>query len=92
MTRFNMAAFAQAPPGGRLSLPLPAPELYDMVTDPDEGNDRGDRNPGTVASIRAQVDAQMKTFPSDIQDAWHSTLATPAGATPSGCYPVPAGS
>jgi arylsulfatase A len=89
VTRFNMPAFSQAPPCGRLSLPLPAPELYDVVMDPDEGHDRSDRNPGNVAQIRGRMDALMQTFPVDIQNAWATTLSQQVQGTPSGCYPIP---
>lgn len=90
VTRFNMPAFSQPPACGRLSLPLPAPELYDVVMDPDEGHDRSDRNPATVNTIRARMDALIQTFPPDIQDAWRTTLQQQVQGTPSGCYPIPA--
>jgi arylsulfatase len=90
MTRFNMPAFSQAPPCGRLSLPLPSPELYDVVMDPDESHDRADRNPANVAQIRNRMDALLQSFPTDIQDAWARTLGQQVQGTPSGCYPIQA--
>src|SRR5579885_240024 len=92
VTRFNMPAFTQPPACGRLSLPLPAMELYDVVADPNEGHDRADRNPGTVAAIRARMDALIQTFPADVQNAWYTTLQQQVQGTPSGCYPIPASS
>jgi arylsulfatase A-like enzyme len=92
VTRFNMPAFTQPPAAGRLSLPLPAPEMYDVVADPEEGHDRAGRNPGTVAAIRARMDALIQTFPADVQNAWYTTLQQKVGATPAGSYPVPASS
>lgn len=89
VTRFNMPAFSQAPACGRLSLPLPSPELYDVVMDPDEGHDRADRNPGNVAQIRSRMNALIQSFPVDIQDAWANTLSQQVQGTPSGCYPIP---
>jgi len=89
VTRFNMPAFSQAPPCGRLSLPLPSPELYDVVMDPDEGHDRADRNPANVAQIRGRMDALIQSFPVDIQNAWANTLCQQVQGTPSGCYPIP---
>jgi arylsulfatase len=88
VTRFNMPAFSQAPACGRLSLPLPWPEMYDVVMDPDEARDRADRNPATVAQIRSRMDALIQTFPPDIQDAWAKTLSSRVQGTPSGCYPI----
>jgi arylsulfatase len=88
VTRFNTPAFMQPPACGKLSLPLPAPEMYDVVMDPDEGHDRADRNPANVAQIRSRMDALMQTFPPDIQNAWASTLSQKVQGTPSGCYPI----
>ena len=89
VTRFNMAAFSQPPACGRLSLPLPAPELYDVVMDPDEGHDRSDRNPATVSQIRSRMGALIQSFPVDVQNAWQTTLTQQVQGTPSGCYPIP---
>jgi arylsulfatase A-like enzyme len=92
VARFNMPAFTTPPARGRMNLPLPQPEMYDMQTDPDESHDRGDRNPATVGQIRAEMDRLIQSFPADIQDAWNSTFTQNVQGTPSGCYPVPSGS
>jgi arylsulfatase len=92
VTRFNTPAFQQPPACGKIDLPLPAPEMYDVVADPDESHDRADRNPGTVAQIRARMDALIQTFPPDIQNAWTTALSQQVQGTPSGSYPVPASS
>jgi arylsulfatase A-like enzyme len=39
VARYNSAVYAAAPAGGRVSLPLPAPELYNLGLDPDESFD-----------------------------------------------------
>ena len=46
VSRFNVPAFCPAPAEGRLNLPLPWPELYDVVADVDESHDRSNRNAG----------------------------------------------
>jgi arylsulfatase A len=89
VNRFNVPAFTATPACGLLSLPLPEPELYDPVADPDEGHDRSNRNPGNVAQIRARMDALIQTFPTNVQSAWYTTLAQQVQGTPSGCYPIP---
>ena len=90
VTRFNTPAFLQPPTGGKISLPLPQPEMYDVVVDPDESHDRADRNPETLAQIRGRMDALLQTFPADIQNAWTTTLSEQVQGTPSGSYPVAA--
>jgi arylsulfatase A-like enzyme len=87
--RFNIPAFTTAPSCGRLNLPLPMPEMYEMVADPEESRDRADRNPQTVALIRGRMDQLMQSFPADIQNAWSNTFSQKVQSTPSGCYPIP---
>jgi arylsulfatase A-like enzyme len=90
VARFNMHAFTQAPACGRVNLPLQHPEMYELLADPDESRDRADRNPSTVAQIRARMDQLMQGFPADIQNAWSSSFSQKAQDNPAGCYPVPA--
>jgi hypothetical protein len=87
--RFNIPAFTTAPACGRLNLPLPSPEMYDVVADPDESRDRGDRNPATVGQIRGVMDQLIQSFPADVQNAWNNTFSQKVQSTPSGCYPIP---
>jgi hypothetical protein len=88
VSRFNVPAFCPAPAEGRLNLPLPWPELYDVVADPDEGHDRFNRNGAVVGDIRGKVERMLQTFPADIQDAWARTLAMRVQGTPAGCFPI----
>jgi arylsulfatase A len=88
VSRYNSPPFYPAPAEGRLNLPLPGPELYDVVRDVDESHDRSLRNPLVVGDLRARIDRAMQSFPSDIQDAWARTLATPVQGTPAGCNPI----
>jgi arylsulfatase A len=89
VSRFNVPAFCPAPAEGRLNLPLPWAELYDVVSDVDEGHERANRNPAIVADIRGRIDRLMKTFPTEIQDAWDSTFTRRVEGTPAGCLPIP---
>jgi hypothetical protein len=41
--------------------------------------------------MRARIDRLMRTFPTDIQDAWARTMATTVVGTPAGCSPAEQG-
>ena len=88
LSRFNVPAFCPPPAEGRLNLPLPGPELYDVVSDVDEAHDRSNRNGPIVADIRGRIERMLQTFPADIQDAWARTLAMRVQGTPAGCLPI----
>ena len=88
ITRFNTWAFSPEPVGGRLNLPLPNPELYNVVQDAEESHDRSLRNPSQIATIRARVDALIQTFPPDIVAAWSTSLSYKVQNTSAGALPV----
>ena len=88
VARFNSPPFTPAPAEGRLNLPLPCPELYNVVADPDESHDRAARNAATVSDLQARIARLMPTFPSDIWSAWNATLSVPVQGTPAGCLPI----
>jgi arylsulfatase A len=75
LARYNSKAWSPAPPGGRVNLPLPKPELYDVVSDPQESYDCSSAHPDVVADIRSRVDRLIQTFPPGIIDAWQYTLS-----------------
>ncbi len=87
VTRFNTWAFSPEPAGGRLNLPLPQPELYNLAQDADESHDRASRTPDQVTAIRARMDSLIQSFPSGIIGAWQNTFTykvinTSVGALP----------
>jgi arylsulfatase len=88
VTRFNTWAFSPEPASGRLNLPLPNPELYNVMQDADESHDRSLRNTGSVSSIRARMDALIQTFPSEIINAWNNTFTYKVQNTSVGALPV----
>jgi len=88
LTRYNSPAWAPAPAGGRLNLGLPAPELYDLIDDPEESYDVAPSNPEVVADLRARVEAMLPEFPSIVGDVYRAAIATPVVSTPSGALPV----
>ena len=89
MARFNSPPFTAPPAEGRLNLPLPSPELYNLVFDPDESHDRSPRNAAVISDIRNRVLQALQSFPPDIMDAWNRTMALQVEGTPAGCSPIP---
>jgi arylsulfatase len=88
VTRFNTWMFSPDPVGGRLNLPLPNPELYDLMQDEEESHDRSLRNPDQISAIRARMDALIQTFPPAVIAAWTSTLSYKVQNTSVGALPV----
>ena len=88
VSRFNSPPFYPAPAEGRLNLPLPSAELYDVSRDLDESHDRSIRNPSVVADLQGRIARALQSFPPDIQDAYARTMKTPVQGTPAGCSPA----
>jgi arylsulfatase A-like enzyme len=87
LARFNSRADSAVPGTGRKNLPLPKPELYDVVDDPLESYDCSDRFPEVVEKIRSRAMELLREQPEYVQDAWRETSQrqvewTPAGSTP----------
>jgi len=88
VTRFNTWMFSPNPPEGRVNLPLPRPELYNLMSDVDETHDRADRNPAIVSDVRSRMDGLIRGFPPDVQNAWFNALGRKVYYTPAGALPV----
>ena len=86
-SRFNGPAFAPAPAGGRLNLPLVTPELYDLELDSEESYNTAEANPMIVDDIRARVQAMLPGLPAEVRTAWNATASRPAAAVNAGEYP-----
>jgi arylsulfatase len=92
IARHNTAAYAPAPPGGRISLVLPKPELYNLTSDPDESYDVAPENPQVVAQIQAKIAEMIPTFPEEVRQAYAETQARKSDpTTPVGAYTKPGG-
>jgi arylsulfatase len=89
LTRYNTRSWSPLPAGGRVNLPLPRPELYDVVTDPQESYDCAAAHPEIVAEIRARVDRLIPSFPAGIIDAWQYTMSQRVLDAPADGLPVP---
>jgi arylsulfatase len=89
VARYNSPPWIEPPAVGRINLPLPKPELYDLERDPEEGYECGDDYPQIVADIQNRVEAMMYTFPAEVRQAWRDTQSRKPQATPPGALPVP---
>lgn len=88
LARYNSPAWSPEPVGGRRNLPLPHPELYNVVADPSEAFDLAEEKPEMVAQIRAMVDEQILKMPDGVRMAWRDTMAIRVQETPAGALPA----
>ncbi|MBE7544753.1 MAG: sulfatase [Bryobacteraceae bacterium] len=88
IARSNAEMYSAAPEGGRRSLRLSSPELYNLELDPDESADVAAENPGVVEQMSAYVEKLMGGFPEDIQAAWQRLKETPVAPRPAGTFPA----
>jgi arylsulfatase A len=88
VARFNTWMYSPDPVGGRLNLPLPNAELYDVAQDKDESHDRSLRNPAMAANIQARMNALIQTFPTNVASTYSYTLGLPVQNTSVGALPV----
>ncbi|MGH9656960.1 MAG: sulfatase family protein, partial [Bryobacteraceae bacterium] len=79
LSRYNSVTYSPAPAAGRLNLPLPAPELYDLTADPDESYNLAPEKPRTVDEIRGRVEKLMAGFPSEIRKVYGETRDSQTG-------------
>ncbi len=87
VSRYNDFPWSPDPVGGRLNLPLPTPELYNLAEDPDESYDVAADNPDIVAKIQAGIQRLLPTFPAQVMTTWKATMSLPAFAL-DGALPV----
>ena len=88
MSRFNIPMFLPLPARGRRNLPLPRPELYNVLEDSEEAYDRAERNRNVVGDIQASIERQIQTFPDDVRYAYADTLKAQVEDTPVQAPPV----
>jgi arylsulfatase len=74
IARYNSQVYSPAPQGGRVNLPLPRPELYDLASDPDESYDIAPERPEVVKQIQDRIDRLIAGFPEDIRKAHAETF------------------
>src|SRR5581483_4859447 len=88
VSRYNTKAWSPVPPGGKVNLPLPKPELYDLEKDFQESYDCAASHPEIVADIRAHILGLLPTFPDSVQGAWRDTMARKVQDVPDDGLPV----
>ncbi len=87
-SRYNSRAFSPEPAFGRVNLPLPRPELYNLAVDPAEAYECSDANPNVVADIRKRVEEKLATMPDFVAATWRDTMALPVYDTAPGALPI----
>jgi arylsulfatase len=90
VARYNIPPWLPAPPEGRINLPLPKPELYDLERDPEESYECSEDYPEIAAGLRARIEDAVAGFPAEVQQAWRETMARRVEWTPAGSRPSPA--
>lgn len=75
VARHNSQIYSPAPAGGRVNLPLPSPELYDLSLDPQESYDIAAEKPAIVVRLKSKMEAMIPTFPEEVRKAWADTFA-----------------
>ena len=87
VARYNSFAWTDDPQGGRVNLPLPRPELYNIDDDPTESYDMAPDKPDLVDRLKNVVTQAMQNLPQQARDAWRDTLARKIRDTPIGALP-----
>ncbi|MBZ2183339.1 MAG: sulfatase [Bryobacter sp.] len=77
VARYNSQVYSPAPAAGRLNLPLPKPELYDLAIDPNESYDIAPERPADVERLQKKMEQMIAGFPAEVRDAWAQTRARP---------------
>ena len=91
VARYNTPPWVPQPAQGRVNLPLMNPELYDVVSDPQESYNVAAEHPEIVWPLRAKIDAAIRTFPAEVQWSWADTLSKLVNGSPAGAWPVAPG-
>lgn len=75
-------------PGSRQNYMLAKPELYNLEADPFEAYDVAKKHPEIVERLQAQLEKEIATFPTEVQQAYATlknnvaSITTPPGAAP----------
>jgi len=88
LARYNSFPWGPLPAGGRINLPLPKPELYNLAADPEERCDVADNNPEIVSAISARIEALLPLLPQQVGDDWSYTNSLAVQDTPTGALPI----
>ena len=84
MSRYNSVSYSPVPAAGRKNIWLENPELYDVVSDPDESYDVAGKNPEKVKELLARADKLIANFPEEALQAYKAAKNGPKSTAPSG--------
>jgi arylsulfatase len=87
ISRYNSFAYNPPPSDGRINLPVNPPELYDLLTDPDESYDVATEHPDVVKDIQARIARLLPGFPEEVQKAHRETMARATATHDEGSLP-----
>ena len=86
VSRYNSQVYSPPPAAGRINLPLPRPELYDLAADPNESYDIAPEAPQVVKELTTTLERLLTTFPQEVKTAFAETMSKKStGAT--GTFP-----
>lgn len=88
VSRTNVPAWTEEPAEGRINLPLPRPELYNLDRDPAESYECSRDFPEVVVDLQDRIAAMLPSFPAAVQNAWRNTANSPTRWTPVGASPA----
>ena len=88
VSRFTTPPWLPSTVDGRLNLPLLSPELYDVVSDPDESHDLAADRPDITWMIYGRIAGALPNFPQPVQDVWNWTMSQPVNYTTAGGWPT----
>jgi hypothetical protein len=88
VTRYNTRAWSPTPANGKVNLPLPKPELYDLEKDPQESYDCAAMHPDVVADMRARITRLLPSLPQAVVDAWQDTMRRQVQDAPDDGLPI----
>jgi arylsulfatase A len=89
VARYNSYPWVEAPSEGRVNLPLPKPELYNIESDPEESYECGEAHPEVVKDIQGRILTALASFPAQVQTAWAATQARQTQPFSTGAVPAP---
>lgn len=89
LARHNVMVYNPAPAAGRMSLVLPNPELYDVVSDVAESYDVASEHPEVGKEILGRVERVMSGMPEAVRKVWADDRARKSTTPPAGAQPQP---
>lgn len=73
VARYDTFIYGPIPVGGKKNLALRPPELYNLMTDPDESYDVAGQHPEVVRELLARIERLLPGFPAEVRQAWADT-------------------